>query len=118
MLNRLSSLLSETSAADIPAFFFAHGSPALLQESGMHLGGRFPNDFQGSYDGEQAAFLKAFGSFLLDKYRPKGIVVFSAHWETKAGEAIQIMDNHADWQSRNLYYDYYGFPKFVVSRKN
>ena len=104
MLDRLSNLLSETSAADIPAFFFAHGSPALLQESGMHLGGRFPNDFQ--------------GSFLLDKYRPKGIVVFSAHWETKAGEAIQIMDNHADWQSRNLYYDYYGFPKFVVSRKN
>lgn len=27
-------------------------------------------------------FLKDFGSTLLEKYKPKGIVVFSAHWET------------------------------------
>jgi aromatic ring-opening dioxygenase catalytic subunit (LigB family) len=28
-------------------------------------------------------FLKEFGPFLLKKYKPKAIVVFSAHWETR-----------------------------------
>lgn len=32
--------------------------------------------------GTLATFLKDFGPTLLKKYNPKGIVVFSAHWET------------------------------------
>lgn len=63
----------------IPAFFFAHGSPMLA----------FPESERGdpmmSYQGpggSLAAFLKEFGPTLLHKYDPKGILVFSAHWET------------------------------------
>ncbi len=33
--------------------------------------------------GLHAQFLKQFGPFLLKKYKPKAIVVFSAHWETR-----------------------------------
>jgi len=65
----------------IPAFFFAHGSPVLA----------FPKDtvspfgslaeYQGA-NGPLSQFLKQFGPTLLQKYKPKGIVVFSAHWET------------------------------------
>ena len=33
-------------------------------------------------DGPLAKFLSEFGPTLLKKYKPKGIVVFSAHWET------------------------------------
>lgn len=116
MLVNLSELLATTSADAIPAFFFAHGSPALLRESGMHMAQRLPADFQGGHDGAQAKFLKSFGSYLLSKYKPRGIVVFSAHWETKLGEPIEVMDNDADWQSNNLYYDYYGFPKYKYLR--
>jgi 4,5-DOPA dioxygenase extradiol len=38
-------------------------------------------DYHGP-NGPLASFLRMFGPFLLEKYRPKGIVVFSAHWET------------------------------------
>jgi aromatic ring-opening dioxygenase catalytic subunit (LigB family) len=63
---------------NIPVFFFAHGSPLLafpvpLQEP-MAM-------YQGK-DGPLFEFLKDFGPTLLEKYKPKGIVVFSAHWET------------------------------------
>lgn len=37
--------------------------------------------------GPLAAFLGDFGPALLKKYHPKGIIVFSAHWET-AGERL------------------------------
>lgn len=37
--------------------------------------------------GQLASFLRDFGPSLLKKYKPKGIVVFSAHWET-AGERL------------------------------
>lgn len=33
-------------------------------------------------DGTLANFLKDLGPVLLEKYKPKAIVVFSAHWET------------------------------------
>lgn len=63
----------------IPAFFFAHGSPGL----------EFPksekDDAFQNYMGKGGAlynFLSDFGPALLKKYNPKGIVVFSAHWET------------------------------------
>jgi aromatic ring-opening dioxygenase catalytic subunit (LigB family) len=33
-------------------------------------------------EGDLAKFLRDFGPVLKAKYKPKGIVVFSAHWET------------------------------------
>ena len=70
----------------IPAFFFAHGSPMLaFQESAR-------SDPMMSYQGpggSLATFLKEFGPVLLQKYKPKGIVVFSAHWET-LGERLGL----------------------------
>lgn len=66
---------------NIPAFFFAHGSPMLaFDKKDAAAMGPF-----GAYlgpSGPLARFLEAFGPTLLQKYKPKGIVVFSAHWET------------------------------------
>ncbi len=65
----------------IPAFFFGHGSPALaFPESESRSG---PMKDMGPR-GPLASFLKDFGPALLSKYKPKGIVVFSAHWETSS----------------------------------
>ncbi len=75
----------------IPSFFFAHGSPMLA----------FPDDgrtdatmaYQGPR-GSLAAFLRDFGPVLLKKYNPKGIVVFSAHWDTsgeRLGEVVTLI---------------------------
>jgi aromatic ring-opening dioxygenase catalytic subunit (LigB family) len=55
--------------AKIPAFFFSHGSPMLVMGEGA--------------TGPLSRFLSQFGPTLLKKYQPKGIVVFSAHWETR-----------------------------------
>lgn len=107
-IHSLDKLKAHQPGSPIPAFFFAHGSPALLKESGSKFAGL---DFGGSWDGPQAAFLRQFGPFLLETYAPKAIVVFSAHWETEPGGKITIADNDADWQSANLYYDYYNFPE-------
>lgn len=57
----------------IPAFFFAHSSPIMEFEIpglAMRKGGPL---FQ---------FLQDFGKTLVEKYKPKAIVVFSAHWDT------------------------------------
>ena len=66
---------------NIPAFFFAHGSPVLaFPKSEAGSMGEMAS-YQGS-SGPLAQFLADFGSTLLQKYKPKAIVVFSAHWET------------------------------------
>ncbi|KAJ7023347.1 Extradiol ring-cleavage dioxygenase, class III enzyme, subunit B [Mycena alexandri] len=55
-------------------------------------------------EGPLAAFLKDFGPALLKKYQPKGIVVFSAHWETNNERLV------TDYGKENpLLMDYYGF---------
>lgn len=64
---------------NIPAFFFAHGSPILAFSKSGALGEMA--SYQGA-SGPLAQFLADFGSTLLQKYKPKAIVVFSAHWET------------------------------------
>lgn len=46
------------------------------------LPSRTPQDAIGGPKGPHAQFLKDFGKTLLEKYNPKAIVVFSAHWET------------------------------------
>lgn len=72
----------------IPAFFFAHGSPRLAFPQGEQSDPTMENHAPG---GSLATFLRDFGPALLKKYNPKGIVVFSAHWETlgeRLGRAI------------------------------
>lgn len=66
---------------NIPAFFLAHGSPFLcFPETEVGIYGRM-SGYAGP-GGPLATFLRDFGPALLKKYQPKGIVVFSAHWET------------------------------------
>ncbi|KAJ7646993.1 Extradiol aromatic ring-opening dioxygenase [Roridomyces roridus] len=86
----------------IPAFFFGHGSPlTMTPDSGRTMSWGGPS-------GPLAAFLKDFGPALLKKYQPKGIVVFSAHWETR-GE--RLVTDYGD--TNPLLYDYCGFaPSF------
>ena len=75
-----------TTPEKIPVFFFAHGSPMLAfarEERGF--GG--PMAAYHGPEGPLAKFLADFGPTLLKKYKPKGIVVFSAHWETE-GERL------------------------------
>lgn len=64
----------------IPAFFFAHGSPMLAFPPSEGSDGGMMS-YHGP-TGPLAKFLKEFGPTLLKKYKPKGVVVFSAHWET------------------------------------
>ena len=73
----------------IPAFFFGHGSPMLAfpestttSRSDELLGAMGPKS-------NLASFLRDFGPALLKKYKPKGLVVFSAHWETE-GERLGV----------------------------
>ena len=73
-LQALDSLPS--SPARIPAFFFAHGSPFLAMPESE------TKDATGRPKRPLGSFLKDFGPALVKKYNPKGIVVFSAHWET------------------------------------
>ncbi|KAF5391911.1 hypothetical protein D9757_001744 [Collybiopsis confluens] len=55
--------------------------------------------------GPLAAFLKDFGPILLEKYKPRAILVFSAHFEN-TGETLVT-----DYGDENpLLMDYYGFP--------
>lgn len=48
---------------------------------------RFKSMSNQSGKGALARFLSLFGPALLEKYKPKGIVVFSAHWE-EAGQVL------------------------------
>jgi len=41
-------------------------------------------------NGPLANFLKDFGPAIMQKFKPKGILVFSAHWETD-GERLGIV---------------------------
>ncbi|KAL0579239.1 hypothetical protein V5O48_002743 [Marasmius crinis-equi] len=98
---------------NIPVFFFAHGSPMLAYPKGsttspMRSG---IQAWQGP-EGPLANFLREFGPTLLNKYNPKGIVVFSAHWET-LGERVVT-----DYGEENpLLMDYYGFPESLYQLK-
>jgi len=91
----------------IPAFFFGHGSPMLafpVNNDADSMGARGALFTWGGPKGPLAAFLKDFGPALLKKYQPKGIVVFSAHWETNTERLV------TDYGDENpLLMDYYGF---------
>jgi len=62
--------------------------------------------------GPLATFLADFGAALLAKYKPKGIVVFSAHWET-IGE--RLVTDYGD--ENPLLMDYFGFPPELYELK-
>ncbi|WP_058300751.1 DODA-type extradiol aromatic ring-opening family dioxygenase [Gorillibacterium timonense] len=68
----------------MPSFFFAHGAPSLVIE-----------------DHEYTRFLKQFASTL--PRRPKGIVIFSAHYESMIQEIGSV-------DSYGTIYDFSGFP--------
>ncbi|KAG6909839.1 hypothetical protein DXG01_015112 [Tephrocybe rancida] len=95
----------------IPAFFLAHGSPFLaFSESEANSHARL-----GPYAGPTgplATFLKEFGPALLKKYEPKGILVFSAHWETFGTRLV------TDYGDENpLLMDYFGFQPSMYQLK-
>ena len=72
----------------IPVFYFAHGSPMLASpENSAVPDGRGAVMEALGPRGPLANFLRDFGPALLEKYKPKGIAVFSAHWDT-TGERL------------------------------
>ena len=86
----LETLPSNESSSRIPSFFFAHGSPMLVLPDNGNTRTGGGNDGPMAHMGPRgplATFLKDFGPALLRKYKPKAIVVFSAHWET-IGETL------------------------------
>ncbi|KAG1756238.1 Extradiol ring-cleavage dioxygenase class III enzyme subunit B [Suillus paluster] len=91
----------------IPAFFFGHGSPSLIAGQASNpvmLKAMGP-------EGDLANFLRDFGPALRAKYKPKGIVVFSAHWETIGVRHV------TDYGDRNpLLMDYFGFEPYFYQQ--
>jgi 4,5-DOPA dioxygenase extradiol len=111
---------------NIPAFFFAHGSPLLAFPNPQQLQDPMAN-YQGM-DGPLYNFLKDFGTTLLEKYKPKGIVVFSAHWETdgeRHGKLFAMLTEQSDdsisvtdyGDENPLLFDYYGFTDALYKLK-
>ncbi|KAJ7614000.1 Extradiol ring-cleavage dioxygenase, class III enzyme, subunit B [Roridomyces roridus] len=86
----------------IPAFFFGHGGSVTIGPDSDSVG-PVPASILpwAGASGPLATFLKDFGPALLKKYQPKGIVVFSAHWETDGERLV------TDYGETNpLLYDY------------
>ncbi|MFX1346687.1 MAG: dioxygenase [Promethearchaeota archaeon] len=71
----------------LPALFIGHGSPYNLFQK---------NKFTQS--------LKELGKKLFSQYKPRAIILISAHWLTP-GTFLTVDDNP------HMVYDYYGFPK-------
>ncbi|KAG0705220.1 Extradiol ring-cleavage dioxygenase class III enzyme subunit B [Suillus ampliporus] len=93
----------------IPTFFFGHGSPMLIS-AGQVTNSVMPNAM--GPEGNLAKFLRDFGPALRAKYKPKGIVVFSAHWETIGVRHV------TDYGDRNpLLMDYFGFEPYYYQQK-
>ncbi|KAJ8583543.1 Extradiol ring-cleavage dioxygenase class III enzyme subunit B [Rhizopogon salebrosus TDB-379] len=85
----------------IPAFFFGHGSPMLIARESS------PMPSSTGAGGDLGKFLGDFGAALRAKYKPKGIVVFSAHWDTTGVRHV------TDYGDRNpLLMDYFGFEPY------
>ncbi|GAA5897085.1 DODA-type extradiol aromatic ring-opening family dioxygenase [Sporobolomyces salmoneus] len=97
----------EENGGKIPSVFLAHGQPMLIYPP--HLVGDNPmisalGETQGP-GGLLCHFLEDFGPVLIEKYRPRAIVVLSAHYETEGGGSVTDYGN-----DNPLLYDYFGFP--------
>ncbi|KPV73498.1 uncharacterized protein RHOBADRAFT_28593 [Rhodotorula graminis WP1] len=97
----------EELGGSVPAVFLAHGQPMLIMSPQLaaQRGGQFGAlaTIQGP-DGLLVQFLRDLGPHLLTKYRPKALVILSAHWETAGGGVT------TDYGGENpLLYDYFGF---------
>jgi aromatic ring-opening dioxygenase catalytic subunit (LigB family) len=99
---------------------------------------RTPLDSIGGPKGPNAQFLRDFGNTLVDKYNPRGIVVFSAHWESHGhiegtpplpyfprfpfpvpwtrflGWLLSLVTSY---EKNHLLYDYYNFPEEMYKVK-
>lgn len=102
------------SPASIPSFFFGHGSPVLTFSSNVAAQDPQwrPIIKHAGLESPFANFLRDFGPALLAKYQPKGILVFSAHWET---EGEQLVTDYGD--ENPLFMDYYNFDPEVYKLK-
>ncbi|KAM0749284.1 Extradiol ring-cleavage dioxygenase, class III enzyme, subunit B [Meredithblackwellia eburnea MCA 4105] len=102
----------EETGGKIPSIFLAHGQPLLVYPSNLHrVGFDALQETQGA-NGTLANFLKDIGPVLVDKYKPKAIVVFSAHWETHGERLV------TDYGEENpLLMDYFGFPDELYKLK-
>jgi len=99
----------------IPAFFLAHGSPSLAYPDELlkrmppaqaeRISGMGPR-------GELATFLRDFGPWVIEKYKPRAVVVLSAHWET---QGIRVVTDYGD--ENPLLMDYFGFQKEMYQLK-
>ncbi|KAI9446652.1 Extradiol ring-cleavage dioxygenase class III enzyme subunit B [Lactarius indigo] len=98
----------------IPSFFFGHGSPVLAIS--RNVPARDPQwrsvIEQAGLESPLANFLRDFGPALLAKYQPKGILVFSAHWEA---EGEQLVTDYGD--ENPLFMGYYDFDPEVYRLK-
>jgi aromatic ring-opening dioxygenase catalytic subunit (LigB family) len=118
----------------IPSFFFAHGcmssffcdmlmsiAPLLIWPD--RLPSRTPLDSIGGPKGANAQFLRDFGKTLVEKYNPKAIVVFSAHWETHGhiegilSSSLNNLTAVMSYENNHLLYDYYNFPEEMYKVK-
>ncbi|KAK4704950.1 4,5-DOPA dioxygenase extradiol, partial [Phenoliferia sp. Uapishka_3] len=91
----------------IPSIFLAHGQPLLVYPPTLaaERSGFGPLLETQGPNGTLAQFLRDLGPVLLEKYKPKAIVVFSAHWESPSERLV------TDYGAENpLLMDYFGFP--------
>lgn len=73
-----------------PVYFFSHGGPNIMEE----------------IDHPAYAKLQEIGREITQVVKPKGVIVFSAHWQAAERDVIEV--NKAE--QTNLIYDFYGFP--------
>ncbi|OQD75771.1 hypothetical protein PENDEC_c006G01765 [Penicillium decumbens] len=96
--SKFSSGLEGSSGANMrtPVYFLSHGGPNVM------------------YDVEHPAYRKLgqIGREITTKVKPRGVVVFSAHWQ---GGRDTIYVNTAEMT--DLIYDFYGFPDYYYKEK-
>lgn len=86
----------------IPAFFFGHGSPLLALSKAVTVQNPLMHVMieRSGLESPFADFLRDFGPALLAKYKPKGILVFSAHWETEGEQLGALTRRSSTWARR------------------
>ncbi|KAK9319595.1 Extradiol ring-cleavage dioxygenase, class III enzyme, subunit B [Lipomyces orientalis] len=85
-----------------PVYFFSHGGPTFMYSDRDEDGG------------DLGAFkmLRKIGKEIVEKVRPKAVVVFSAHWQASEDQVEVNTSEISD-----LIYDFYGFPSFMYEEQ-